>query len=497
MEHSIKSGDSREKVEKLAENSKTVITDTSKSGKSSKNSGQKKPDISASTIISSIEREINELIQEINVRSQKNKLISITESIKILSRKIASGNVHSPSNSGEVNIKENSQFANVNSSFIRKESINLGASTRGGSLIVEESNLVKFQYEIEQMRKSYEIEIKNLKEEILSLQSKLNSNTIITEYDSKLVKSNESIAKLGAKLEQTNYLLADERSRNNQFLLQIKNLEDALKTLNSEYNNLSLKYGKLQTECESLEKTLSDLRKNNSDNKYKFEDLIKINSELKSKLIECENTLKLHTEDMKSILKKSAVQSKYVEELETKNKQIISDLNYKEERLRALRHMNSKLEQKSNQILKKFEAFRLFEQKSIEISQNSQKMMDIIDDLNKRLLQETFEKEAYKNNVENMTADNNKMSSEYEEMKKQFVSLKIMNEELVSKNNELEKKFKRSLEQRGGDVVQNTSTSVSKERQTVSNKGFHSSTLNNMNFNRQGEGYTQVREKSI
>ena len=39
---------------------------------------RKKSDISAATIINSIERDISELMQEIAVRSQKNKLISIS-----------------------------------------------------------------------------------------------------------------------------------------------------------------------------------------------------------------------------------------------------------------------------------------------------------------------------------------------------------------------------------------------------------------------------------
>jgi hypothetical protein len=50
---------------------------TENSNKSSSRSGKKKNEILPATIIASLERDINELLQEINIRNQRNKLISM------------------------------------------------------------------------------------------------------------------------------------------------------------------------------------------------------------------------------------------------------------------------------------------------------------------------------------------------------------------------------------------------------------------------------------
>jgi hypothetical protein len=53
------------------ENKSLSYTDSNRSTK-------KKQDLQLSTIISSLERDINELLQETTIRSQKNKLISMS-----------------------------------------------------------------------------------------------------------------------------------------------------------------------------------------------------------------------------------------------------------------------------------------------------------------------------------------------------------------------------------------------------------------------------------
>jgi hypothetical protein len=52
------------------------LSHTDNSSKSNR-SGKKKSDLQSTTIISSLERDISELIQETSIRSQKNKLISM------------------------------------------------------------------------------------------------------------------------------------------------------------------------------------------------------------------------------------------------------------------------------------------------------------------------------------------------------------------------------------------------------------------------------------
>lgn len=483
--------DSFSKESRLNQDGRNLNFPDNKSVRSAKSS-RKKTEITASTIISSVEREIFELMQEISVRAHKNKLISISEYLKLLSKKFLQGG---ESNSTILGLDSNRDTIQSHSSF-QKEN-----KSRSNSLMSDENySNSKFKEEIENLKIKHESEIKLLKDEILSLQSKLNTTgvgsstpkveTLENKFNSNSIPNNNiELSKLNLKMESVNFLYSEEKIKNGHLVLQIKNLEEALKTLNLEYNSLSFKFGKLQSECEGLEKTINDQRKNNHDNKYKFEDLVKINEDLKKKLIENDNVIKMHNEDIKSILKKGAGLQKYIEELETKLKQVSAELAYKEERLKALRHMNSKLEQKSTQILKKFEAFKLFEEKSNEMSQNSQRMMEMVDELNRKLSIENYEKESIKKNLEITNNEKTKNLAEFEELKRQLNSLKTINEELMKQNTELENKFKRTL---GGDS-RDTSFILSKERGGT--KAFHSSTLNNLNYtmNLTKEGYSQVK----
>ena len=70
---------------------------------------------------------------------------------------------------------------------------------------------------------------------------------------------------------------------------------------------------KAQTESENMEKSLLDVKRNNNDTKTKFEDLLKINNELKNRLVDYENTTKLHQDDLKNILKRNSNLQKNLE----------------------------------------------------------------------------------------------------------------------------------------------------------------------------------------
>jgi hypothetical protein len=453
------------------ENKNTENSKSAKSGKSSR----KKSDISPTTIIASIEREVSDLIQEISIRSQKNKLISINESLKLLNKRIASGGStsdhHQKEKDNDYNMPSYQRQISYNEELHKMQEIN-----------------IKLKEEIETIVRQSDVEIKKLREEIKDLQNKISNSSIINEGDNKLAKKDEIINKLNQKLEQVNYMHQEERSRNNNFLLQIKNLEEALKTLNIEYNNITIKFAKTQSESEFYEKTISDLRRNLSENKIKFEELCKINQDLKTKLIENENVLKLHLEDLKSSLRKNASLQKQIEAFENDNKNMYQELSYKEERLKAVRFMNTKLEQKSNQILKKFEAFRLFEEKTQEVTSNSHRMLEVIEELNKKLNLESNENDSLKKQLEMRSNETSKYIKDLDEMRKQIFTLKQMNEELVNKNNELENKFKRSLEQRAGieskenSFIQGNRTNLVTGDIKPSKGGFHSNALNNLSM---------------
>jgi len=100
--------------------------------------------------------------------------------------------------------------------------------------------------------------------------------------------------------------LAEEKSKNAQLLLKIKTLEESFKTLNGEYMSLNYKFNKAQTESENYERSLLDVRRNNNETKTKFDDLVKINAELKTRLVDCENSAKLHQDDLKNVLRRNS-----------------------------------------------------------------------------------------------------------------------------------------------------------------------------------------------
>ncbi len=426
-------------------------TDTSKSGKSVKSVRRKKSEIGSSTIIASIEREVNELMSEITIRAQKNKLLSIGEYLKLLVKRFP------------LDVKESS---NTLQSKESTTNIPLSKSNSDGE--------IKFREEIKLIKTNYENEILNLKEEIEKLKNvnrikeKESNNTL-----SNISMTNANLTQLNKKLEEANYLLSEEKQNNKNLILQIKSLEEALKALNAEYNTLSFKYGKLQSDCDFLEMSKNNMKKNSHDSKDKFEEIVKLNSEMKQKLLDYETNIRLHNEDVKSLLKKIAIQQKTIEDYEVKNKQVLAELAYKEERLKAIRLMNSKLEQKSQQILKKFEAFKLFEEKTNEMTANSQKMYEMIEDLNKRLMQEREEKEIQRQVNERLSYQISKTNSDFEEVRKQLQAMKSINEDIISKNSELENKFKRSLDYRPTDSKDN---SLNKER----TKTYFSNAISNL-----------------
>lgn len=54
-----------------------------------------------------------------------------------------------------------------------------------------------------------------------------------------------------------NFLLTEERAKNNQYTKQIKLLEETIKTVNNEYQNITIKYGKVEKDEENLEQHYS------------------------------------------------------------------------------------------------------------------------------------------------------------------------------------------------------------------------------------------------
>jgi chromosome segregation ATPase len=334
---------------------------------------------------------------------------------------------------------------------------------------------------VENIKKQYEEEMKKLKEDNNAFTNKGSSfigNTSIIENEKNLQKKDETIKKQNKKIEELMVLLSEERELQNENILRIKILEETLKKLDREYENLVNKYTETNKENDTIHKALNQYKANFGDNKSKFEELISINSELKEKIIQNENSIKTHLDDIKSLLKKNALLTKHNEEFDKQHKLLTTEVASKDEKLKVIRHMNNKLEQKSQQILKKWDIFKAFEEKSKEDTDKASRLLETIEDLNKSLHSQTREIELLKRKLDMTANENLKYNVEVDELRKHISNLKQANEELLNKNNELEQKFKRSLEQRNTDSRDNSIVIQNKEK----GKTYHSMALKNLNM---------------
>jgi len=464
-------------LKEFKSNHKSISMSNTEGSKSSNSAIQSKKEVSSKTIISSIEREISQLIQDTNIRSQKNKLISIQETLKILSKKLSYHTKSDSLNQGGTKEINCETFGN------KKESYSAVQSKYASNNNIDD--IMKSKQESEALNKFYENEIREINEKLrntgIEKYDDKNQNSIQSspENENKILKKDKILTRLDNRIDQLTNLIQDEKNKNNQYVLQIKHLEDDLKSLSNEYNTLNNKHSRLQSECEVLEKTINDFKKNSTDNRNKFDELIKINSDLKAKFIESENTLRLHNEDIKSLLKKNSNQQKLLEDLENKNKILSTELNYKEERLKSIRMINSKLENKSKMILKKFENIKFFEEKTNEVNSNNQKMLEVIEELNAKYKNEISETEKLRELIDTINTENTNIKNEMEENRKQMILMKNLNDELNSKNVDLEKKFKSFLESK--DNLNTSTSNINKKQIANSNISGASSSFRSFN----------------
>jgi hypothetical protein len=135
---------------------------------------------------------------------------------------------------------------------------------------------------------------------------------------------------------------------------KINKMEQALQVMNEEYEKLCKKFGEISQRNEKLVNTNNLLREKieaiqNNELLYKNE-----NSKLVKKIIQYENDIKLLNGQLKDSTLKNNKLSKSNKELTSKNKELIIELENRENRLKALRDMNMILENKGNKLVKKF-----------------------------------------------------------------------------------------------------------------------------------------------
>jgi hypothetical protein len=166
------------------------------------------------------------------------------------------------------------------------------------------------EQDIENIRKNYEDQIRKLKDD-----RDVNRSSTI-EYERNMSKKDEAVKKLTQKVDEMNVLLAEERNEISEHLLRIRLLEESLKKLDAEYEALLVKYTESLKDNEKCERTISEIKRNNGDNKHRFEDLVKINKDLKERIISSENAIKVHLEEIRSQVKKNVNLQKQLEVIE-------------------------------------------------------------------------------------------------------------------------------------------------------------------------------------
>ena len=409
-------------------------------------------EISPQTIISKLESEVNDLFCEIPV-GLKPRLVSIQETIKLLSKQInslvretnvANSNMNytyqysQPYQQGNSAASSNmNRYQNTQDNSMMKQQKQMQMSnsehmTIDENLIEDRVNQIVQSSQIENELVSLRTENKTLRTQVTKLSQSLSQS------QSKMNQNMTSSAEYKSQLDE-------EKNNNKMLLLQAKVVEDNFKALSEKYEDLDTKHQELLNELSVLSKINSDMKKNTNENKYKYEDLIAMNSELQNKLVSYESAIKNHSDDLKVMMKKNATLTSKINELTKANKSLTADVAYKEERLKAIRLMNSKLEQQSKSLIKKWDSLSQIEQRSNQISQDANEAYDSIRMLSTRLEKEVESNKNLNQNIQKIAYEKEQLLQEINKIKNENKVLKIMNKEITDKYKEIEDTFKNKI----------------------------------------------------
>ena len=199
-----------------------------------------------------------------------------------------------------------------------------------------QEEIVIFKADLEFQKKNMENQIKTLKQENYELIKEIENmkNEVIfedrikehkpiqeinespikktdSEYYSKYVKAEEELANYKNNFEQIINILREEEKNKINLEEELNNYKDAIIELKEEIENIS---GKLEKKCQDydvldkinngLNFLILEMRNNYYDLKPKFEELIKINVDLKAKYIEKTNEHNTFLENNKGVYKK-------------------------------------------------------------------------------------------------------------------------------------------------------------------------------------------------
>ena len=419
-------------------------------------------DISPQTIITKLESEVNDLFSEIPV-GLKPRLVSIQETIKLLSKQInsllretsvANSNMNytyqysQPYQQGNAVASSNmNRYQNMQDTIMMKQQMQ-NQGTIDENVIGDRVNRIVQSSEIENELVSLRTENNTLRTQVSKLSQSL------SESQSKMNKNMTSSVEYKSQLDE-------EKNKNKMLLLQVKVVEDNFKALSEKYEDLDTKHQELLNELSVLSKINSDMKKNTNENKYKYEDLIAMNNELQNKLVSYESAIKNHSDDLKVMMKKNATLSSKINELTKANKALTADVAYKEERLKAIRLMNAKLEQKSKCLIKKWDSLSQIEERSNQISQDANEAYDSIRMLSTRLEKEVESNKNLNKNIQKIAYEKEQLLQEINKIKNENKVLKIMNKEITDKYKEIEETFKNRINESAKNINSRSNMALS------------------------------------
>ena len=189
-----------------------------------------KIEISPQTIISSIDKELKDLISDIP-KGFKPRIISIQETLKMLNKKIKLIIQQKIEENNEINNQNFNNNFNLNLKDIKSQYDN-----NIGSLILENNNLKNKINELEKFI------------QILQNNSQRNNSTN----------------------HQMNNLLNEEKNKSKMLLLQVKTVEDSFKILLEKYNKLEEKHNELLNDCSKMANLTSNMKRINNKNKNNY-----------------------------------------------------------------------------------------------------------------------------------------------------------------------------------------------------------------------------------
>ena len=391
-----------------------------------------------------IEKDIQDLIQELTIRSQKHKLIQICDNFKLLIKKVENERMSYSHGMTQSMTLNNSALIldHKNKLFDKPDS-----KISNKALSPIDNEYARLKEEIKVLKQS-SITLKDLKKdnEINELQSQLSSLAETLNME-KLINK-DLIVKIQQQDQENNQLLAS--------IEHIKsNYRNAHNNIDKNYNNIREQYDRL---------------------KSKYDELVKVNIELKDKIIEREVYTDQISKELNIEYKKQHKLDDKITYLENSITELTSEIDNKDIRLKALREMNSKLLSKSTQILKKWEVVQSIDKKTEETYTNYKKQLQYYEEMNKKIITLRSDNESYAKYEAQQKKELHNLKDENRVLKKQISEIKTNNEELNKKIDAYESKFKSNL-------YANTITVEKPSSNLLVHSSFHPKPINSSTYN--------------